>query len=199
MRQRATAIIAAAAAIGLACAWWQARSPLPALAAGTALEPPRDIAAFRLTDHRGGAFTNESLRGRWSLVFTGFTHCPDVCPTTIALFAALRARLPDEALQLLFVSVDPARDTPDRMAAYLAHFGAGLTGATGSDDDIGRFTAGLGLAQVRNPGIAGAYTYDHSAALVLIDPRARVAAYFTPPHDADALAADLAGILGRST
>lgn len=189
----------AAAAAGLTFAWWQARNPVPALAAGTALAEPRDIGAFRLTDHRGAAFTNAALRGRWTLVFTGFTHCPDVCPTTIAMLAALRTRLPDESLQLLFVSVDPARDTPARIAGYLAHFGAGLTGATGGEAEIGRFTGALGLAQVRNPGAGGEYTYDHSAALVLIDPRARVAAYFTPPHDADALAADLAGILGSST
>jgi protein SCO1/2 len=202
MMQRATmaAAVVAAAIAGAFTAYLVTREPArPVLERATLFDDGRPLPAPALVDHLGRDFGLDRLRGRWTLLFFGFTHCPDVCPTTIALFAALRARLPDEALQLLFVSVDPARDTPDRMAAYLAHFGAGLTGATGSDDDIGRFTAGLGLAQVRNPGIAGAYTYDHSAALVLIDPRARVAAYFTPPHDADALAADLAGILGRST
>ncbi len=125
-------------------------------------------------------------------MFTGFTHCPDICPTTLALFAALRGRLPGDEIQFVFVSVDPERDTPERIADYLAHFDARLVGATGTRMEIERFTKSLGLAQVRNPGVGGDYTVDHSAALVLIDPKARVAGYFQPPHDAEALAADLA-------
>ncbi len=145
-------------------------------------------------DAHGEPFGPDRLEGHWSLVFTGFTNCPDICPTTLALLASVRARVPDERLQFVFVSVDPERDTAERIASYLAHFGASLLGATGSGAEIERFTKALGLAQVRNPGVGGEYTVDHSAALVLIDPKVRVAGYFLPPHDERALAADLAAL-----
>lgn len=197
MRLRPLVLIACvAAALGAAVAWWSARPMAVALKAGTALDRPRAIADFRLQDQQARDFTRASLRGRWSLLFTGFTHCPDICPTTLALLAELRARVPGDGLQFVFVSVDPERDTPAVLAAYIAHFRAPLQGVTGSRAGIEAFTAGLGLAQVRNPGVGGDYTVDHSAALVLIDPRARVAGYFTPPHDIGLLAADLAALAG---
>ncbi len=96
----------------------------------------------------------------------------------------------------MFLSVDPERDGPARIADYLAHFGPGLVGATGTRAQVEAFTAQLGLAQVRNPGPDGAYTVDHSAALVLVDPEARVAGYFRPPHEREALAADLSALAG---
>lgn len=188
------ATVLVAVAVGGVVATMLVRPGPPALRAGTALAAPRPIGEFSLIDQTGEALGPARLEGRWSLVFTGFTHCPDVCPTTIALIAALRARLAREDLQFLFVSVDPDRDTPAQIGAYLTHFGPGLLGATGSVAQIERFTGALGLAQVRNPGVGGDYTFDHSAALVLIDPRARVAGYFTPPLDVDAIAGDLAGL-----
>jgi protein SCO1 len=184
-------VAAIAAGIGAALAL---REPPLALRAGTALPEPREIAAFELVDQRGRRFDADSLKGRWSLLFTGFTHCPDICPTTLATMAELEARLGDAAPRLVFVSVDPERDTPDRLAAYLVHFGPDFTGATGTRAQVQAFTRDLGLAQVRNPGTGGEYTVDHSAALVLLDPKARLAGYFQPPHDPEALAADLAAL-----
>jgi protein SCO1/2 len=108
--------------------------------------------------------------------------------------ADLERRLGRDDLVFLFVSVDPARDTPEVIDRYLAHFGGRLAGATGTRADIDRFTAGLGLAQVVNPGADGEYTVDHSTALVLIDRRARLAGYFQAPHEPAALAADLAAL-----
>lgn len=186
----ACALTAIAVGIGAAVI---ARMQEPvALRAGTALSEPRPIGEFSLVDQHGRPFGRNALENRWSLVFTGFTHCPDLCPTTLALLASVRARVPGDGLQIVFVSVDPERDTPGRIADYLAHFDARLVGTTGTREEIERFTKALGLAQVRNPGVGGDYTVDHSAALVLIDPRARVTGYFRPPHDAEALAADLA-------
>jgi protein SCO1 len=185
------AAIAVAAAAGIAAALIARQGDAPVLGAGTALDEPRALPDFSLLDARGEPFRRESLDGRWTLVFTGFTHCPDVCPMTIALFARLREEVPRSDLQLLFLSVDPERDTPRQVARYLEHFGPGIQGATGQRTEIERVTTSMGLAQVRNPGAGGDYTVDHSTALVLIDPGARVAGYFTAPHDPAALAADL--------
>jgi protein SCO1/2 len=186
--------ILTAVAVGVAVALRERASAPPTLRAGTALPESRPIADFSLTGQDGQPFTREDLRGHWTLLFTGFTNCPDVCPATLATMADLDRRLERGDLEFRFVSVDPERDTPEVVRGYLAHFGPGLAGATGSRPDIERFTAGLGLAQVVNPGVGGEYTVDHSTALVLIDPRARLAGYFQAPHRPAALAADLAAL-----
>ena len=183
-----------AIALGIVLALHEWSSEPLTLRAGTALHEPRPIAEFEFLDEDGRPFERKNLEGQWSLLFTGFTHCPDVCPTTIALMAELRRRVSRDDLQFVFVSVDPERDTPEVVAAYLAHFDPTLVGATGTRAEMERFTSALGLAQVRNPGIGDEYTVDHSTALVLTDPEARIAGYFQAPHQRDALAADLAAL-----
>jgi protein SCO1 len=186
----AAAIVMALAA-GVAVGFLVPPDPPLSLAAGTALAEPKAVAEFSLVDEQGRRFGREALEGRWTLVFTGFTHCPDICPLTLSTLAALRERLPDERIGFLFLSVDPARDTPARMADYLAHFGGGLDGATGEPAEIEKLTRSLGLAHLQNPGVGEEYTVDHSTALVLIDPEARLAGYFRAPHDVNAIAGDL--------
>jgi protein SCO1/2 len=195
MRHAPVAIaILAAVAIGAGIALRERAAAPPALRAGTALPDPRPLADFALTDQHGRPLTRAQLRGGWTLVFTGFTNCPDVCPLTIATMAELRRRLGRDDVRFLFVSVDPQRDTPEVIRRYLAHFDPALAGATGPRAEVEAFTAGLGLAQVVNPGTGAEYTVDHTTALVLIDPEARLAGYFSAPHEPDALAADLAGL-----
>ncbi|MGH8243476.1 MAG: SCO family protein, partial [Steroidobacteraceae bacterium] len=190
--------IVLAVAVGAGVTLYERSHDPPTLRAGTAIPNPRRIADFTFIDEDRRPFDRKNLEGRWSLLFTGFTHCPDVCPTTIALMAELRRKISRDDLQFVFVSVDPERDTPEVVAAYLAHFDPALVGATGTRAEMERFTAALGLAQVRNPGAGGDYTVDHSTALVLIDPKARIAGYFQAPHDRDAIAADLAALGGDS-
>jgi protein SCO1/2 len=180
-----------AVAVGTGIALVERASEPPTLSAGTALPEARKLPAFALEDEAGQPFDRKRLEGRWSLLFTGFTHCPDVCPTTVALMADLNRRVAREDVQFVFVSVDPERDTPEVVARYLAHFDPALVGATGARAEMERLTAGLGLGQVRNPGGGDEYTVDQSTAFVLIDPDARLAGYFSAPHDRDALAADL--------
>jgi protein SCO1/2 len=180
-----------AVAVGAGIALIERSKDPPDLAAGTALAEPRALPGFALVDQAGRPFDATRFEGRWSLLFTGFTHCPDVCPTTVALMADVRRRVPRDDLQFVFLSVDPERDTPEAVARYLAHFDPALVGATGERAEMERLTAGLGLAQVRNPDVDGDYSVDHSTAFVLIDPRARLAAYFSAPHEREALAADL--------
>lgn len=192
-------VTVAAAALALAAGAWvalrvgepQART----LQSGVLLGTPRPVAEFALTDHEGRPFTREQLHGRWSLVFAGFTHCPDVCPTTLGLMKVVAQQLGDRAPAMVFLSVDPARDTPAVLRQYVQFFGGSVTGVTGERAALDSLCASLGIAYVKIPGATeDAYTVDHSAALVLVDPEGRVAGYFPPPHKADTLAADLAGL-----
>jgi protein SCO1/2 len=195
MRHAPVAIaILAAVAVGVGVALRERPAAPPTLRSGTALPQPAQLTEFSLVGADGQPFLRDELRGRWTLLFTGFTHCPDVCPLTVASMAELRRRVARDDLQFLFVSVDPGRDTPEAIRSYLAHFDPGLRGATGTRADVDRFTAGLGLAQVVNPGVGDEYTVDHSTAFVLIDPEARLAGYFSAPHELEALAADLANL-----
>lgn len=170
------------------------------LQAGTVLEQREPLPDITLVDQAGRPASRAFFEGRWSVVFGGYTHCPDICPLTAALFAELDGRLRrrGDRVQFVFLSVDPARDTPDLLGRYLAHFGAGLHGLTGSEAEVDRFAHALGFAQVRNPATNGDYTVDHSAALVLIDPDAQVAGYFRPPYGVKRLEADLAPLAARA-
>lgn len=167
------------------------------LASGIALPQPRTLPEFQLVDQHARPFDRASLAGGWTLLFAGFTHCPDICPTTLVTLADIHARLPaGGAFGTVFLSLDPARDGPDTLGPYLAHFDPGFLGVTGAREEIDRLMGGLGLAYIRVPTVGEGYTIDHSAALVLIDPDARVAAYFKPPLAAEHIAADLAALAG---
>ena len=193
-RKTAILLLLAAGVIGVVAAMLSSTPHPVALKSGTALSEPRPLAEFELTDQRGRPLTREVFAGRWSLVFSGFTNCPDLCPTTLELMTELRRQVHRDDLQFVFVSVDPERDSPEVMARYLQHFDPSFVGATGTRAGVEQFTSAVGLAQVRNPGIGDEYTVDHSTAFVLIDPKARVAGYFQAPHEREALVADLAAL-----
>jgi protein SCO1/2 len=180
--------------LGAVCAalagFWVAHqvdsSPLE-LASGTWFPTPRPIGELALTAQSGNPFTLRDLTGHPTLVFFGFTHCPDVCPTTLALLARIKktAALPD--LRVLFVSVDPARDT----------FDPDFIGATGDAREIGRLAQKFGVAVARIDLPGGDYMMDHSAAVFLLDRHAQIVAVFTPPFEAPPFAADLKRIDAR--
>ena len=166
--------------------------------AGTALDQPRPITEFELVDHRGQPFRRADLQGRWSLLFAGFTNCPDICPATLMQLDSVdtRLRAANGGLQTVFLSVDPERDTPGKLAEYVEFFNPGFIGVTGQKPEIDRLCDDLGLAYIKIPQSEGRYTVDHSAAVVLIDPQARVAAYFTQPLDVVEMADDLVALPG---
>jgi len=168
------------------------------IASGTLLKQPRAIEAFQLSDTAGAPFDNARLQGHWSLVFAGFTYCPDVCPSTLAMLKGLKGKL-DAAqtpLQVVFVSVDPQRDTPDKLDRYVHYFSPEFVGITGSEAELEKLARSMSLVFAKVPGSTpDSYTMDHSAALVLINPQAQVAGYFLPPHHVDALSADLQRVI----
>ncbi|MCL4183655.1 MAG: SCO family protein [Burkholderiaceae bacterium] len=197
--RRLLAAGAAAALLGAALVWTSVRRQDPA---GDADRPARAASATIVDDRQplpefalrgtAGDVVRASLAGHWSMVFFGYTSCPDVCPGTLALMVELHRRLEAaERPKVLFVSVDPARDTPELLAAYVAAFDAGFAGASGTDESIAALAKHLGVSYRRNPPSPGGfYTVDHSASIFLIDPRARLKAVFSPPHDVDAMLAD---------
>jgi protein SCO1/2 len=188
-------LIWAVLALGTAfVGFWVARelhSTEPQLASGTWLSPSRQIGEFSLTDEAGQPFTLMSLRGRPSLVFFGFTHCPDVCPTTLATLAQVNKAAGVADMRVLLVTVDPARDTPAVLEKYVHAFDPGFSGATGSQAAIERLAKAFSVAVQRVDLPGGDYTMDHSAAVFLLDDRARLVGIFTPPFDVRQLAADL--------
>ena len=162
----------------------------------TRLEPPRHLGDFALTDHHGAAFDAQRLAGRWSFVFFGYTHCPDICPTTLtSLNVAARtiAALPDAppTPQYVFVSIDPERDTPEQLGKFIPYFNREFLGVTGTPAAIADFTRQLSVMYLKVDGERpDGYLMDHSAAILLLDPQGRFHALFSPPFDPRAMADD---------
>lgn len=161
-------------------------------------EPRWPIESFELVDHAGRPFSRDDLEGHWTMLFSGFTHCPDICPATLAtLKAAQRELEAGDRLRTVFVSVDPERDTPERLTEYLALFDEDWIGLTGERNQLDRLLGSLQMAHVRVPTGNGEYTMDHATAVALIDPQGRMAAWWRPPFDAAALRSDLARVPRR--
>jgi protein SCO1/2 len=183
-------MILAAAAAGYMVAR-QLQDDSPGLAAGTRLPQPRPVAEFSLQDHKGSAFGTRQLQGQPSLVFFGFTHCPDVCPTTLALMAQLAREPRLGALRLVFITVDPHRDDAQTLASYVQAFGPSITGVRGEDAQLEPLLQSLGAARSVQQLAGGEYSVDHSATLFFVDAQGRLAAVFTPPFSFPALRDDL--------
>ena len=160
-----------------------------ALPAGLALGGP-----FALTDQTGRRVTDADFRGRWLLVYFGYTTCPDVCPTELQTIArALDALGPKgEAVTPVFVTIDPDRDTPSVLAAYIAQFSDRMVGLTGSAQEIARIAREYRVYYAKAPARNNeTYLVDHSSFVYLMDPDGRLRGLFRPDTTADALAADI--------
>ena len=150
------------------------------------LETPRDIGAFKLTDHHGEAFDPARFEGRWSRVFFGFTYCPDICPTTMAFLNDFMSSLEGtevEDTQVVMVSVDPARDTVEQLASYVPYFNPDFIGVTGEFLDIHRFATALNAPFRKVVGEGEDYQVDHGSNIVLINPRGDYHGFFKAPLD----------------
>ena len=154
----------------------------------------RALQPFELLDHTGKAFTNNELRGHWSFIFFGYTHCPDVCPTTLSVLNSVATRLREQTRQTryIFVSVDPERDTPDKLGQFVSYFNADFIGVTGTTEAIGQLTRQLGViaARVEDGADAENYLVDHTASILLIDPDGHFHALFSPPLKAADIVSD---------
>lgn len=170
--------------------------------AGIYLPEPKTLADFTLLHQDGRPFTLKDLKGRWTFLYFGFTHCPDMCPTTLASLNDLDRKLAaqglDREVAYRLISIDPERDTPERLREYTAHFNPKFTGATGTPEDLDRLAGQLYVAyRVPEHHQGEAYSVEHSSVVILIDPQARVQAVFTPPQEPEVMAGDFAKIRQR--
>jgi protein SCO1/2 len=168
----------------------------------TSLALPEDfrtIGAFELLDVNAQPITEKVFEGKWSVIFFGFTHCPDVCPITLHVMHNVVEALEEQgqqAPQVVFVSMDPMRDTSDVMKKYLGFFDEDFVGITGDVTTIRQMTDPLGIVAsfTANDEDPENYTVDHTASMLLIDPERRVRAKITGPHEAEKIIADYLAI-----
>ena len=149
------------------------------------LNTPRIFSDFELVDHRGEVFNQEHLQDVWTIVFFGFTHCPDICPTTLAILNDTYSKLKErerERMQIVMFSIDPERDSVEKLAEYVPYFNNEFIGVTGNKHLIKRLTAELNVAYNKVPLDSDDYTVDHSTQLVLINPKGHYHGFFKAPH-----------------
>jgi len=169
----------------------RAASAGPQLTSGTWLPQWRSVGDFTLTDQHGAAFTEANLEGEPAIVTFGFTHCPDVCPVTLATLARVTRAAGVPPVRVIFVTVDPQRDTASVLGRYVSAFDPAFIALTGPPQTIRALARRLGVAYERVALPGGDYTIDHTAVAFLLDKYGHVDAIFTAPFDAGRLASDL--------
>lgn len=186
------------ALVSIAAGLWLSQSTstgkrLPQNLEATFLPKGKPLKAFSLIDHNEQKFDLERFKGKWSFMFFGYTNCPDVCPLGMKVMQGVWQQLPESILkasQMIFVSVDSDRDTPENMKSYVQYFHPDFIGITGKSEQIDILTREIGILYGFEDPEAGSkdYTVNHSAQIILIDPDARMRAVFSPPHESKSIA-----------
>lgn len=217
MKRQFILIIFVVAVIALLFGMWSRHNISPAvkenqnkpevlsLASATVLPQDKELAPFQLIGANQQAFTNDNLKGHWSLVFFGFTNCPSLCPSTLTTLNKVYEQLESEKQvnlpQVVFISVDPDRDTPPRITEYLQGFNKHFIGATGTQEQLDQLTHQLSVLymKVTQPGHENdnTYTIDHSGTILVIDPAGNWYALFNTPHDANNITKDYQTIVSH--
>jgi protein SCO1/2 len=193
----------AALAVGVTTYAWIAKRvpPLPEIG-GFVLPEARALDDVALVDSAGQPFAARDFAGHWSFLYFGYTYCPDVCPLSMLELSNLKkllaTRTPGVAAEYYFVSVDPRRDTPERLREYVTYFDPGFHGLTGEPAQIAAFANALGAIYFVPPDQdEQTYVVSHTSSVTLLDPEGRLHAVFTAPHTPEQLAADFAKVLTR--
>ena len=151
---------------------------------------PKQIGPFTMIDQDNNEFGIEQLQGKWSFVFFGYTNCPDVCPITMSVLKQVDEGLGNtditDDIQVVFVSVDPERDTIDNLKGYIDFFNPGFTGLGGSVDQLESLSSQIGIAYMYGiPDEDGHYLVSHTSSIFLLDPQARLISILSPPHQSE--------------
>lgn len=204
MSKLALIVLIAGAALSLVLQLWlrpvNHAVPVPGALQEVLLPFKRPLDAIQLLDHRAQPFGLEQLRGHWTFLFFGYTHCPDVCPVALGGLAELFSQLPEDPSfkrampQAVFVSVDPERDTPEVLNQYVSYFNPNFIGVTGEPEQIHAFTRQVGVAYAiasEEGKEESNYSVDHTSTLFLVDPMARLVGLFSHPLQANGRVAEL--------
>lgn len=169
------------------------------IVSGTVFTDAREFNEFELIDTDHNAFNKSNFKGQWNLVFFGFTNCQMICPTTLSdlnkTYKKLEKIGKTPLPQVVLISVDPERDTPEKMKEYLLSFNQNFKGATGNRDTIKTLTRELGVIYAKMQSDEENYDIDHSGAILVINPEGKWQALFTTPHNPDEMANDLNRIM----
>jgi len=186
-------VLGSALAAGIYIAAKNSQPPQPRMA--FVIPEPAPLPEFSLLDQYGKRVSRDVFRGQWDLVFFGFTHCPDICPTTLQVLSTAKQQLAAEGLvplpRIVLVSVDPERDSPELLGQYVGNFGDGNLGITGELEEIRKLASGPGIFFEKAQMDDGNYSVDHSAVVLLIDPDGKFSALFSGPHTVAAYVHDL--------
>ena len=172
----------------------------PTLATGKILARPMEIDQFELIDQNNAAFNNKSLEGGWTVVFFGYTNCPDVCPTTIYKLAeiknGIKEKLPSTDFNIVLVTLDPDRDSAQRLDEYIGYFDETMLGVTGTYENIQSFTSSLSVFYQRINKEEG-YDFNHTASIFVFDKNGLLFATMSPANTIGELTEDFYTILNN--
>ncbi len=162
----------------------------------------KQLPAFSLPYGESKMLSEADFKGKWSVLFFGFTHCPDICPNTLNEMNGVVSQLTQDQLaipQVVFITVDPVRDTVEKMAKYVGHFNEAFIGLSGDLTDITKLTTELGIVASYTADANGGdgYSVDHTASMLVIDPELKVRAKLNPPHKIETITKDLKTIMAN--
>lgn len=191
-------VIITALSIGISIGIYQQPGTITEFEHSTVLSTPRSIGPFKLSKHDGSEFTRDSFTGKWTFMFFGYTHCPDICPNTMTIFNIMDKELQDnsalrEKTDFVMVSVDPDRDTVEVMAEYVPYFNPRFVGLTETQKGhLLALASQLGIVYlVHKPETKDdKYIVDHSPGIILINPQGQFHAVLSAPHDPAGMLAD---------
>ena len=166
------------------------------------IEPPRNLGSFNLMDSAGKEFLPEGFKGKWNILFFGFTFCPDICPITMSMLSRIEKGLTieeQEKIRIFLVTVDPDRDNPSQLKIYLENFSGNFIGLTGGLDQIYNFATRVNapfspISNSKDPH----YTVDHTGSIILINPEGNYAGFFRAPHNQDDVKKAILDIVSRN-
>ena len=192
-------ILVAIVAIGSGLIVQSSKSPpagLPEFKKAILLPSPKPLIDADFIDHNGNEFGVEQFKGKWSILFFGFTNCPDVCPTTMQTLKQVKAKVKQAGMwhnyRVVMVSVDPERDTTERLANYVPYFDPEFVGISGPVEATTSFAKNVGILFFKGDKAAnGGYDVDHGAALILVNPEGEYAGVITAPHIEATISDDL--------
>lgn len=165
-------------------------------------EQAKPLPEFNLTDHNNQSFNNQSIQGKWHLLFFGYTNCPDICPAALQMLTNMVGQIKHEKvlqqLQITFISVDPDRDDLQKMKTYVTYFNKNFMSARADIDNVNTLTDALGILHYIVKSTDGeVYEVAHSGAIAVIDPEGRFAGIFSSPHDSNKIAHDLTALINQ--